>query len=120
MNPALLKRQTETANAGMVGNRYMRFVTAEDWTVNRKEDRLEAEIDFPANASIEGRLQGRLPDGCNFSSPSIEAIETLDEGLRFRAHARAQRSTMYFHAGPISSCSSRALWFVLVGKDQYP
>ena len=120
MNPVLLKRQIEAGDAGAGSNSYVRLITAEDWSVNQEENRLEAVIEIPAGASIEGSLQGRLSRGCNFSANRAKVVEMPDGELRFRGQAGGQRLAMHLYARPISYCSARSLRFYLVGKEKNP
>ncbi|WP_148045541.1 MULTISPECIES: hypothetical protein [Salinisphaera] len=117
MNPALLKRQIEAGDAGVGGNSYVRLITPEDWTVNQEENRLEALIEVPANASIEGRMIGRPSKRCEITTNAIAVSRQQNSQSRFYAAAQAQPWHLAVRAQPLSECNPNVLRAVLIAKD---
>ena len=118
MNPALLKRQTEAGNAGEGVNRYVRLITAEDWTANREADRLEAEIEIPANASIEGRMIRQPGEGCEITTNASTASTKQEPQFRLHAASRPQPWHLAVRAQPLSACDPNVLRAMLLATDQ--
>ena len=118
MNPALLKRQTEAGSAGEGVNRYVRLITAEDWTVNRNADRLEAKIEIPANASIAGRMIEQPDEGCEITMNANAASTKQEPQFRFHAAPQAQAWNLAVRAQPLSACDPRVLRAMLIAKDR--
>jgi len=96
MNPVLLKRQTEAGGAGGDVDRCVRLISTEDCAVSRKENRLEALIEVPANASIEGRMIGQPSECCEITTNAKAVNKKQESEGRFYAVAQANHGIWQF------------------------
>ena len=91
MNAVLLKRQVEAGDAGGAGsNSYVCLITAEDWSVNQEENRLEAVIEISANMSIKGRMIEQRNERCEITTNAKAVSNDEASQFQFRAAPKAQ------------------------------